>query len=395
MAWILPILAAGGGLGAVALLASALREKEGEPAEPVPLPPFPASPGSSGIDVSTPLPSEAKEEGADNSAEVEALARVIASEAGSGTLAEQRAIGWTVRNRFRGKSIYDVEYPWREQKGVKPPFSSRQAPKETHRALARAILAADQSEDPTGGATSFFEFKLQDVAAKAAAMVRAGETGSRVIDGVKVSDITRFKHYDPKLDAEGLRQKWRPGSTLYANAGRFEFWGSTKLFAQRGGTVKTVVVGLGFSNFTIDDVNALAQVVEGAGGPDVTEQQAVAWAMRNRAARCGVTIGEAAEHLALVHPSTEWSRTVAGFVLQQPANEDPTSGAVDFWRPEAQRHGKALADACLALEAQGDVVGAAELASWRDYASEEEVRAAIADKGLVVVGFCGTLELLG
>lgn len=173
--------------------------------------------------------------------EIEALARVIASEAGSGTLAEQTAIAWTVRNRFRGKSIYAKEFPWRSQKGSDPPFSSARDAKESHRDLARKVLAADQSQDPTGGATSFFEPRMQDIFFQAGEMARKGETGDRVIDGVKVTDITRFKLY--KKDANGIRQSWGKGSAVYATAGRFEFWGSARVLAQRGNPAPRTVVG--------------------------------------------------------------------------------------------------------------------------------------------------------
>lgn len=223
----LPAIAVLSAIGAsvAAWFALKRRDEDGEPASPVPAVILPT--GGSGI-----VPS------AD---EVEALARVISSEAGSGTPAEQRAIGWTVRNRFRGKSIYGAEFPWRSQKGSNPPFASARAANDASRALARDIIAADQSGDPTGGATAFFEPKMQDVFAKAGAMARAGETGDRVIDGVKLTDITRFKNY--KKNADAIRKSWSNGSALYAKAGRFEFWGSAKLFAQRGGKVAVIAGG--------------------------------------------------------------------------------------------------------------------------------------------------------
>lgn len=204
-----------------------LRPDDGEPAPPVALPELVPPSGGSGI------PQSANE--------VEALGRVIASEAGSGTQAEQRGIAWTVRNRFRGKSIYAAEYPWRSQKGSTPPFSSARDATAATRALAAQVLAADQSEDPTRGATSFFEPRMQDIFAKAGALARAGETGDRTIDGVKLSDITRFKAY--KKNAAAIRESWGKGSALYATAGRFEFWGSARVLAQRGNPAPVAVVG--------------------------------------------------------------------------------------------------------------------------------------------------------
>lgn len=206
-------------------------DEEGMPAAPieVPLPVTgPAMPNSKPAD----------------GQEIEALSRVIASEAGGGTLAEQRAVGWTVRNRFAGKSIYAVEYPWRAQKGSDPPFSSARPATGATRKLAQEILSADQSEDPTNGATAFFEPKMQDVFAQAGAMARAGQTGDRVIDGVKLTDITRFKAY--RKTAADIRASWGKGSSLYAKAGRFEFWGSTsKLIARGNPAPREILAGSG------------------------------------------------------------------------------------------------------------------------------------------------------
>lgn len=233
------LAASAAGLGGAAWLF--LSGGDGEPAAPVQLADVPG--GGSGI------PSTQDE--------VEALARVIASEAGSGTPAEQRAIAWTVRNRFRGKSIYQKEFPWRSQSDSNPPFASARPASDAHRALARAVLAADQSEDPTGGATSFFEPKMQDLFFKAGVMARAGETGDRVIDGVKLTDITRFKNY--KKDADGVRKSWGKGSAIYATAGRFEFWGSASALARRGSPEPRAVVGCGLHLLGVDYLEEVSQ----------------------------------------------------------------------------------------------------------------------------------------
>ena len=217
--------------GAAAFLvggaAYALRQPgEGEPLSPLPSPTPPTGP--SGISA-TPN-------------EVEALGRVVASEARSATPSVQRAIAWVARNRFRGKSIYKKQYPWRSQRGVNPPFSSERPATDETREIAREVILADQSIDPTGGATAFFEPKLQDALAKAGAMARAGQTGKRVIDGVKISDITRFKAYTK--DAAAVRRGWSSGSVLYATAGPFELWGSARGLARRDGKV-LVIAGYG------------------------------------------------------------------------------------------------------------------------------------------------------
>jgi len=226
-----PLLFIGAGTAAL-FTAIFAGSTDGEPAEPIKIP--------EGAPTTPPLQALPPDVAAN---EIEALARVIGSEAGSGSSAEQRAIGWTVRNRFRGKSIYDGEFPWRSQRGSNPPFASARPASEGHRMLARQILSANQADDPTGGSTSFFEPRMQDIFFKAGELARAGETGDRTIDGTKVSDITRFKNY--RKDARQIREKWSKGSALYAIAGRFEFWGSAGQFAKRGGAVKTIVVGGG------------------------------------------------------------------------------------------------------------------------------------------------------
>ncbi len=237
---IVPLLLIAGGVGAV-LVAVLVPSDSGEPVAPIALPDnMPQTPVIPSAPPSAP-PEILPHSMLFDEHEIEALARIISSEAGSGTLGEQRAIAWTARNHFRarGKSIYGTEYPWRAQNGGNPPFSSAREANDATRKLAREVLSAPQMMDPTGGATSFFEPKMQDAFTKAGALARAGETGDRVIDGVKLTDITRFKNY--KKNAAQIRQKWGNGSTIYAIAGRFEFWGSSKLFAKRGGQVKTIV----------------------------------------------------------------------------------------------------------------------------------------------------------
>jgi len=221
---IVPLLLIGGGTAGI-LAAVFSKGEDGEPVEPIA------------------IPEDAPSGASADSNEIEALARVIASEAGAGTPGEKKAIAWTVRNqaRARKKSIYELEFPWRSQKGGNPPFSSARPASDSHRALARGILAEPISNDSTGGATSFFEPRMQDIFFKAGELARAGETGNRTIDGVLLTDITRFKFY--KKDADTIRQKWGRGSGLYASAGRFEFWGSSSLLAKRGGEVKTIVGG--------------------------------------------------------------------------------------------------------------------------------------------------------
>jgi hypothetical protein len=134
--------------------------------------------------------------------DVDGLARVITSEANGYTEAERMAIAWTVRNRARkrGASIAQLVCSPCGAQGKGRPFSSARAATETNRALARRVLAAPQSEDPTRGATAFFEPRVQD------RLVADGHPGYR-------------------LTADQVRAKWqREGEQMLGTVGRFDLW---------------------------------------------------------------------------------------------------------------------------------------------------------------------------
>jgi hypothetical protein len=139
--------------------------------------------------------------------EVEALARVITSEAGNGPLGERMALAWIARNRARARrpaiSIARlVCSPCGESSGNARPFSTRMPATPQNRELAALILASPQSEDPTQGATSCFEPGLQD------RLHAAGKPGH-------------------KLDARGIRYCWlRSGLDYYGSVGRWDLFGA-------------------------------------------------------------------------------------------------------------------------------------------------------------------------
>lgn len=166
--------------------------------------------------------------------EIEALDRTIASEAEGGSAAEQRAIGWTVRNRFtgRGASIAATQLPPRQQNGSDPPFSSDRPGTAATRAIALQVLSAPAGSDPTGGATAFFEPKLQDVLVRYGVQYRAAHPGGKVRNpsmivtqaNGKPLDISRFYNYNKP--AAQIRSDWtKGGDRLLATVGRFEFYG--------------------------------------------------------------------------------------------------------------------------------------------------------------------------
>lgn len=137
---------------------------------------------------------------------------------------------------------------------------------------------------------------------------------------------------------------------------------------------------------------------------DPTEQQAVAWVARNRAAILGVTVREllipageygpqgsagGREFLSTAQEPSALALAVAAAVLGADPLTDPTRGAVDFWRPSRQDRFRLLGDA-------HRVTGDARLAGYGGYtAGEREMREAFEKQGLRVVGVVGEIELLG
>jgi hypothetical protein len=135
--------------------------------------------------------------------DVEALARIIQSEVGSGPLDERVAIAWVARNRARarGQTIARmVCQPCGKSSGRARPFSSAQKATPKSRELAALILAALPVEDPTRGATSCFEPTLQD------RLHAAGRPGH-------------------ELDARGVRFCWLRSQSFYGTVGRWDLFG--------------------------------------------------------------------------------------------------------------------------------------------------------------------------
>jgi hypothetical protein len=136
--------------------------------------------------------------------EAEALARVITSEAGSTHYSddERRMIAWTVRNRARrrGTTIARLVCSPCGAQGKDRPFSSARPATASSRVIARQVLEAPQANDPTSGATAFFEPHVQDL------LVAQGRPGYR-------------------FTSAELRERWQRGGQQPKGAiGAFEFW---------------------------------------------------------------------------------------------------------------------------------------------------------------------------
>lgn len=135
--------------------------------------------------------------------DVDALARVITSEANGYSEPERVAIAWTVRNRARKRGVSIAQLVCSPTCGPccnGRPFSSARAATAANRELARRVLAEPPVADPTSGATAFFEPRVQD------ALVSQKRPGYR-------------------FTSDELRQRWRrDGQHQRGTVGAFEFW---------------------------------------------------------------------------------------------------------------------------------------------------------------------------
>jgi hypothetical protein len=100
--------------------------------------------------------------------DVEALARVIRSEIGTGTVQQRLHVAWATRNLAaeRGQSISAMACAPCGPQELGRPVSSRQQALESDRVLARLVIDADPMLDPTGGASHFLNPALQDQLAR-------------------------------------------------------------------------------------------------------------------------------------------------------------------------------------------------------------------------------------
>jgi hypothetical protein len=134
--------------------------------------------------------------------DVEALARVIESEASTHTLREQVAVAWAVRNRAHAhkRSIAQlVCTPTCGHQGKHRPFSSARPATDLARDIAAAVLRAPEAQDPTHGAIAILEPALY---------------AREYLDG---------KH---RLSLDELRAEWRKRDHLQpvGTVGRWELW---------------------------------------------------------------------------------------------------------------------------------------------------------------------------
>jgi hypothetical protein len=132
--------------------------------------------------------------------EIEALARVMASEAADEV--SQIRIGWVARNRAARRADKSIAAmvcrPCGKQVGNARPFSSARPATKRTRELARQILSAPASADPTKGALNILEPGLQD------RLYKAGKT---------------------KHSANAVRRRWLRGLDYYGSVAGWDYFG--------------------------------------------------------------------------------------------------------------------------------------------------------------------------
>jgi hypothetical protein len=115
--------------------------------------------------------------------DAEALARVIRSEIGTGSMQQRLHVAWATRNlaRKRNTTVARMACSPCGRQGPGRPVSTRFAPTDDDRKLATLVLAAPKLLDPTGGATHFIDPALRDELARSGAVDGyAGQTYQRV-----------------------------------------------------------------------------------------------------------------------------------------------------------------------------------------------------------------------
>lgn len=139
--------------------------------------------------------------------DVEALARVIRSEIGTGPLQHRLHVAWATRNLAteRGQSIVEMACSPCGPQDRSRPVSSRQRATDADRELARQVLAAPCQLDPTGGATHFIDPLLQDQLARAGAPGYAGNPYASVARRWRAS-----YGWDPYYRLGATLEMWGP-----------------------------------------------------------------------------------------------------------------------------------------------------------------------------------------
>jgi hypothetical protein len=145
-------------------------------------------------------PEEAQSRQRARAVHLEALARILASEAGTASPAVMRTVAWIARNRsiVLHRPMLEMAAPdgrWGSISTVRP-MASSQPTTDTTRTIAAAVLTAPQAEDPTAGATHGFNMALQD---------RLAEQGLVTNDAAAVTRMWE-EHY--RLQRVGQVETW-------------------------------------------------------------------------------------------------------------------------------------------------------------------------------------------
>ena len=163
--------------------------------------------------------------------EVEALARIMWSEAGTQGPEVHAWVGWTARNRAKKEhrsiaSMVSRGTIWLPQ-GVGP-MSAAEAPPRLGTGsglwnLAEEIFDAPEEDDPTNSADAFFEPKLQDfLHSSRARCLRYVDAG--IDPPTKEAKRTCPLALKTNSDAATIRKSWMQDRQPIAVVGKMEFW---------------------------------------------------------------------------------------------------------------------------------------------------------------------------
>jgi hypothetical protein len=126
--------------------------------------------------------------------ELEALARVIESEAGDAALPEKLAVAWVARNwaRTRGASLVSMLCAPCGPRAAGRPFSTAVEPSRGAGELAFMVLASPAVDDPTRGALACVDLRASAMAKRLPrGWARVGQVGRWVLVGPKRTNLPR------------------------------------------------------------------------------------------------------------------------------------------------------------------------------------------------------------
>lgn len=237
------------------------------------------------------------------------------------------------------------------------------------------------------------------------AVFRVVDTGGHFRGIQKVYRIVGLEPLDVAVNSPTTFVPKTAVSVRIVAGDNFEHGKAVATGGMKGQTVAGEVI---VDAHTTEDIEALARAIESnLGGRSVEEQNAAAWAIRNRADADEISVhallaprgqyGAAAKSGGFASTRkvpTERSREVAAAVLDSAPSGDPTGGATDYWVPEQQAQMYQCGDVHRAAKKSGDEVKAKRYEKFAGFGSEGDARVKISRDGFRTISVIGAVELL-